>query len=1037
MATGLLTMFAENFGKTAAAGAVTGLGAANTLWKYNRSCYDYDADFRLERFCTGYEFACTQMEQFRNDIKKLSEQTQKRMQVYIMVNMLGLAVMIAIFCAGRLGLHGPSPPIYIMGLFLTNIAAAFAFAITGITLALHASWRAQAAKTSLLTRRVRLPIPTKTDLDHARKFRNQFEHQRWADIFRIPFGPFVERTPNVDDEAWVTPGEERGKQRSHSAPPAGRRPLSLKKGVYSWVGEEWAQDKSGIPGKAGMKEAPANVAPEHFHLFAEVQKEWYQHDMYCRLCFFLAWITFFQGCGFYGNAQIIIELRAFWPAMSTSFILATLQAIILKHDIVIPTNTDRPTYLPYCEFAGPLALIFGGAAMELDFRVEYSPAAIAMTWVLVYIAYLLQILYSFRLIEAVLPSCVKLEEKLGDAFWPADWPIPATFQHVMYLVFPPKYMRPGQVDTVRELREGVINKKNAGESAIHGDDSVSDKVAKMEALFDWWHQRAWGRISDHAKDEVQREFSRFQAAVKKGGQPLIGVINNIVVKLESLASAEKIGAPNMLGTSEGEGYTMSSGKDGEGKPGEAASSGEKHVVMKQQEVWRIPLLIISTYSATWIFLFATQIIDTFLGTQALVTAPHWAYPPLNRGYTHPPESGTPMGLTMYSGEVKWTPEEMYWHENFERPETWLQYMNYGHESDRRLRAQSRTTGTQQHQLRDALKDLLTAFPSAATAGDLLKRPATEAETQVLSDLAVRHQSGPLRGLHPQDVAWPGFFEPHLLACEPAHANRKSVVLAITPRGAAVAHELSFDSQARKAATETFSLSGLAEFPPLISASWSTAQKGLMLVSRAGHLLSCPGARPQHQGQWACGPLTNAPQLVPLAEGGRLVSATAAWLRGPDSSDEPRLHVAIVVESSPELVSLWSLEGNTKAASWLPLGELPVPHSAAGASHAKPSLAFVDNGDLLVAAAGGSTIQRRILDGSVVKSAPAAWEVTAGGNAKDMSSPGKTTRQWRAACGLHGSDGGVAHLAMHRAGSSHTWHPEMVVTHVSNEVEINI
>lgn len=1015
-----------------AGAAAFGVGSANTLWKYNRSCFDYDAGFRFDRFCSGYEFADAQMEQYRNDVKKLCEQTVKRMQVYIMVTMLGLAVMIAIFCAGRLGLHGPSPPIYIQGLFLTNIAAAFAFALMGIIIALHASWRAQAAKVHLLTRRVRLPIPTKLDLDHARKFRNQFEHQRWYDIFRIPFGPFVERTPNADDEAWVTPQEEKeGKVRAHSAPATSRRPISIKKGVPSWVAEEWYQDKGGIPGKANMKECASDLAPEHFHLFAEVQKEWYQYDMYCRICFFYAWLTFFQGCGFYGNAQITIELRAFWPALSTSFIFAVLMTILLKHDIVIPKNSSRATYLPYCEFFGPAAVMFGGIAMELDFRVEFSRAAIAFTWVLVYFAHISQIIYSLRLFEVVIPSFVEREEKLGDAWWPSNWQIPASFQHVLYFVYPPKYLKPGHVDTVRELREGIVHKKQAvGE--LTPEDQVNDQISKMESLFEWWHQSAWGKISQDAKDEVQQMFQRFQAAVQRGGPGLQPAIQDIVGKLERLAIEQKCVPPSKFGVKASGGYPSAASKE-DSKLGENGTA--HHQVMKQMEPWRVVALVIGTYVGCWFFLFAAMIIDTFLGTQALVTAPHWAYPPLNRGYLHPPEAGTPMGLTMYSGEVPWTPEEMFWHENFERPGTWRAYMNYGHESERRLSAHQ-AAGPSQHQLHDALKDLLSAFPRASSASDLLKRPATEAESQVFSDLAVRFKPDTLGSWYPQEVDWPGFFEPQLIACEPSQYRRtpgNSVIAAITPRGMAVASEISTDGEGRKTITERFSLNGLANHAPLISASWSVAQKGLMLVTRNGDLLSCPGSRPAHGGQWACGPLPDSPQRVPLAEGGRLVSATAAWLDAGDGSI--RLHVALVTESSPDLVSLWSLEGNTEAASWLPLGEMPVPH---GTSHTKPSLAFVDSGDLLVAAAGGSTIQRRMVDGSVVKSAPAAWEVKAHGNMKDANGDHRLpTRQWRASCGLHGSNGGVAHLAMRRAASSKTWRPETVVAQVSVEREISI
>ena len=68
-----------------------------------------------------------------------------------------MALCIALYCAsahflepfpclgaGRLGLHGPSPPGWIMGLWLTNNAASFSWMGLAIFLALHAAYRAQA-----------------------------------------------------------------------------------------------------------------------------------------------------------------------------------------------------------------------------------------------------------------------------------------------------------------------------------------------------------------------------------------------------------------------------------------------------------------------------------------------------------------------------------------------------------------------------------------------------------------------------------------------------------------------------------------------------------------------------------------------------------------------------------------------------------------------------------------------------------------------------------------------------------------------------
>merc|ERR1719197_2002672 len=54
-------------------------------------------------------------------------------------------------------------------------------------MAMHASARASAGMVHMLTRTVRLPIPTPAQLDKARKFGNTYERSRFSEMFRVPF----------------------------------------------------------------------------------------------------------------------------------------------------------------------------------------------------------------------------------------------------------------------------------------------------------------------------------------------------------------------------------------------------------------------------------------------------------------------------------------------------------------------------------------------------------------------------------------------------------------------------------------------------------------------------------------------------------------------------------------------------------------------------------------------------------------------------------------------------------------------------------
>jgi len=313
--------------------------------------------------------------------------------------------------------------------------------------------------------------------------------------------------------------------------------------------------------------------------------------------------------------------------------------------------------------------------------------------------------------------------------------------------------------------------------------------------------------------------------------------------------------------------------------------------------------------------------------------------------------------------------------------------------------------------RRAFRDLFAAMPPQDVVEELLDRKPTQAEAEALSNMEARFR--PMTSTWtPQAVTWPGFFEPKVLACGHKQDGRSThPMVAITPRGVAVEVQLG----AEKANADRFVLTGLSNYPPVISASWASnlIADGMTLVSQVGDLLHCPKTR--QGGQWPCAPLANAPRRVPLAEGSKLAAAAVAWL----GAAKPQLHAAVILENSPDMVALWALEGNTEAASWIPLGELPVPLKKTSGFAVKPSLTFVNDGELLLATPDGATIQRRIIDGSVVKSTPAF----------EFAAEKKPTLQWQAACGLHGTNGGVAHLSLRRRENTNTGRPEVMITNM--------
>merc|ERR1719350_820979 len=132
---------------------------------------------RFGRLMMARGFANAQVAQYREDIHGIVETTVSKMDAWQTVTVCFLQVCAALSCAGRIGMHGAAPPGWLCALFSGCIFMSVLFNGLSLWLSMHASLRAQCASVSLLTRKVRLPIPSLDQLDQARVFGSAFENQ--------------------------------------------------------------------------------------------------------------------------------------------------------------------------------------------------------------------------------------------------------------------------------------------------------------------------------------------------------------------------------------------------------------------------------------------------------------------------------------------------------------------------------------------------------------------------------------------------------------------------------------------------------------------------------------------------------------------------------------------------------------------------------------------------------------------------------------------------------------------------------------------
>jgi len=237
----------------AEAATVTVGGAAGGLWSWNRGYYSFDAHLRWARFNMINNMAIAQTGQYREDIEDLAQLTSNRMDSYHILAVMGLTVATAFFCPGRLGLHTPPPPSWLMGLFMVNLAAGYLWLAMTMWMAMHASLRADSAACHMLTRMVRMPVPSQRQLDRARLLFSSWEYQNFGELFRVPF--FMKHASRGER----APGDEGAED------DAARNRARCEIDVPAWFRRERNVDE-GRPIESFMPRsarAPAGATPEH------------------------------------------------------------------------------------------------------------------------------------------------------------------------------------------------------------------------------------------------------------------------------------------------------------------------------------------------------------------------------------------------------------------------------------------------------------------------------------------------------------------------------------------------------------------------------------------------------------------------------------------------------------------------------------------------------------------------------------------------------------------------------------------------------
>jgi hypothetical protein len=401
--------------------------------------------------------AIEQAHMYREDIRDLTAVTVAKQDLYHIVGVIFYVITIQLIMAGRLGVHGPVPSGWLMGIHYTCCGQLMMWLTLSTWLAMHAAARAKSGEAHMLTRSVRLPIPTPQQLDKARKFGNTYESQNVADMVRLPWlMPAPKDRDSVDEEKGKKGGLKTsdvkigidGDMSRGTGPQGGARRLPR------WYQDDEATNLHGT-GTGGTP-----TTPVHFELYRGLQQEWVFHDTYARISLFYFMTHWFFGAAYYIQSHCFGELRAIWPAWSCSIVLSMANFCLLKIDLYGDAVDGFTKGFPVEHVAPwmPMLTVFG---LSLDYSIiEPNNGTKAFIYVVAWIVYAVHFAFALRLYDAAIPKKQEeMPDMAGQPWWPGDWWTPPAFQHALNLLAPPKQTLPGQTCLQQEMfaaKKGTI-----------------------------------------------------------------------------------------------------------------------------------------------------------------------------------------------------------------------------------------------------------------------------------------------------------------------------------------------------------------------------------------------------------------------------------------------------------------------------------------------------------------------------------------------------------------------------------------------------
>jgi len=905
---------------------------------------------------------------------------------------------------------------------------------------------------SMLTRKVRLPIPFMAQIDQARPIASSYEQQKFTDLFRVPFMRHPEHAPDLpppsdedetDDDEAEAPLKGKTERQERPAFESSKRDT-----VPSWVRDEQVVDKlGGVPSGGAPATKQAHDNPEHFKLFQRAMEEWWQYDVYARISMLYGVIQFLFAVTYYSIGTTISELRGFWISWSLPMLFLTAQALILRLDIL---RDNGQKMLPHCEWFGHLAPYMAIIGTTLEFQYWHKPTLMILTWFFVIFAFFGHFVMALRMLDLAWPDMERekdMAEEPTKQWWPSAWKVPTSFSKALWILAPPKKLEPGQhclLHEMEDLKHGgaaitACRRRRRPAGAKGGPsgrrwrspEELAEQCERIDGVFRRWFEQGWAQLSLRHREQLEGLYRNYQEPRRRvdqlpapAGGPEASGSGYAVSGLDEGLLMQLGSDLNAVEDSLEEFKNKAGGVQAGSAAGEGAYTGKspfKDFGSKRAPdlPWQVMRVAICTVALQWFYMMIASGVECALGPESLLKPagePPWIRDTKMRSWTPAmvhtsADAAVPEGYELFNPPMARPALEEGGHHSGALPPAAsgaADASEAGHGSGHRRLAEEYGRRPEA-----ALRELLRVLPSVGRlvdhmdAADGLSGPGIAAVRDVgpadATELAPATMLSPAfmgPALRPRNVAWPAFFEPKHLLCEP-RAGSRGAVAALTPRGfGALVPQLDDEGEVA-AEARPFALEGATEFGPLAGAAWT--HSGLQLVTKAGQMLHCPGHAPTGLGTWPCQAASGKP--LPLPNGARLLAAAIGERTAEPGGGLAARMAAILLEDLPGIVALFDEDGGD--AGWRPAGEVHLPPGCSAGDGLGLSL----SGDELLMVTGRGEVHRRhLLDGTAAAHAAPA---------------GAKPREFHAACAHPGGE--LLRLALRQSArpGGLAWSPELL------------